>query len=92
MLSSDRCSIPWLFCQAILLYMLIFAGIVARKIITLRYRVTSLRCNALLLCVVKCGNTYDTLLYICIYIYNFCVEVFEKTISRTDIIDHSFKS
>ena len=24
-------------------------------------------------------------------IYNFCVEVFEKTISRTDMIDHSFE-
>ena len=30
---------------------------------------------------------------ICIYdIYNFCVEVFEKTISRTEMIDHSFES
>ena len=26
-----------------------------------------------------------------IYIYNFCVEVFEKTISRTEMIDHSFE-
>ena len=25
-------------------------------------------------------------------IYNFCVEVFEKTISRTEMIDHSFES
>ena len=25
------------------------------------------------------------------YIYNFCVEVFEKTISPTEIIDHSFE-
>ena len=37
-------------------------------------------------------------MYICIYvyiyicIYNFCVEVFEKTISRTEMIDHSFES
>ena len=29
-------------------------------------------------------------MYICIY--NFCVEVFEKTISRTEMIDHSFES
>ena len=32
--------------------------------------------------------------YIYIYnndIYNFCVEVFEKTISRTEMIDHSFE-
>ena len=27
-----------------------------------------------------------------VYIYNFCVEVFEKTISRTEMIDHSFES
>ena len=27
-----------------------------------------------------------------ICIYNFCVEVFEKTISRTEMIDHSFES
>ena len=27
-----------------------------------------------------------------IYIYNFYVEVFEKTISRTEMIDHSFES
>ena len=26
-----------------------------------------------------------------LYIYNFCVEVFEKTISPTEIIDHSFE-
>ena len=26
-----------------------------------------------------------------IYIYNFCVEVFEKTISHTEMIDHSFE-
>ena len=26
-----------------------------------------------------------------IYIDNFCVEVFEKTISRTYVIDHSFE-
>ena len=26
-----------------------------------------------------------------VYIDNFCVEVFEKTISRTDVIDHSFE-
>ena len=32
-----------------------------------------------------------TCIYICIYIYNFCVEVFEKTISRTEMIDHSFE-
>ena len=25
------------------------------------------------------------------YIYNFCVEVFEKTISRTKMIDHSLE-
>ena len=25
------------------------------------------------------------------YVYIFCVEVFEKTISRTEIIDHSFE-
>ena len=31
-------------------------------------------------------------LRICMYIYNFCVEVFEKTISRTEMIDHSFES
>ena len=33
-------------------------------------------------------------IYINIYIgiYNFCVEVFEKTISRTEMIDHSFES
>ena len=30
------------------------------------------------------------LMYICIY--NFCVEVFEKTISRTEMIDHSFEN
>ena len=29
-------------------------------------------------------------MYICIY--NFCVEVFEKTINRTEMIDHSFES
>ena len=29
-------------------------------------------------------------IYICID--NFCVEVFEKTISRTEMIDHSFES
>ena len=26
-----------------------------------------------------------------LYIYNFCVEVFEQTISRTEMIDHSFE-
>ena len=26
------------------------------------------------------------------YIYNFCVEVFEKTMSRAVMIDHSFES
>ena len=26
------------------------------------------------------------------HIYNFCVEVFEKTISRTEMIDHSFEN
>ena len=31
-------------------------------------------------------------IYIYICIYNFCVEVFEKTISRTEMIDHSFES
>ena len=30
--------------------------------------------------------------YIYICIDNFCVEVFEKTMSRTDMIDHSFES
>ena len=30
-------------------------------------------------------------IYIHICIYNFCVEVFEKTISRTEMIDHSFE-
>ena len=30
-------------------------------------------------------------IYIHICIYNFCVEVFEKTISRTEMIDHSFR-
>ena len=32
-----------------------------------------------------------SLAYIYIYIYNFCVEVFEKTISRTKMIDHSLE-
>ena len=30
-------------------------------------------------------------IYIYNNIYNFCVEVFEKTISRTDMIDHSLE-
>ena len=33
-------------------------------------------------------NWYDSI-YLYIYIYNFCVEVFEKTISRTKMITHS---
>ena len=31
-------------------------------------------------------------MYIYICIYNFCVEVFEKNISRTEMIDHLFES
>ena len=36
-------------------------------------------------------------MYVCMYVCmnvcidNFCVEVFEKTISRTEMIDHSFE-
>ena len=32
-----------------------------------------------------------SLFYMYIYIDNFCVEVFEKTKSRTYVIDHSFE-
>ena len=38
----------------------------------------------------KVPNTYGARLYI--YIDHFCVEAFEKTMSRTDMIDHSFES
>ena len=30
-------------------------------------------------------------IYIYIEIYKICVEVFEKTVSRTEMIDHSFE-
>ena len=33
----------------------------------------------------------DALPYKYIYIYQNCVEVFEKTITRTEMIDHSFE-
>ena len=42
-------------------------------------------------------KTYTLYIYIYVYIYidwlidKFCVEVFEKTIRRTDMIDHSFE-
>ena len=35
---------------------------------------------------------HDCMHHIYIYIYNFCVEVFEKTISCTEMIDPSFES